>query len=517
MFKKLFVSSTSACFEFVNSDPYYAPKGYFVYLNGRPVGEKRDTNVFSLFNLTPATEYTVTTSADGKTVTFTTPDDGGEVIVKAHGAKGRGAKADGVTDDTEAVQAAIDGCPKGGRVVFEEGVYLVRPLTLKSDITLELKAGAVILGDTDEENYPRVPARTTVKDKEVILATWEGEPHDCHQSLISAFKEKNIKIVGEGVIDGNAENSTWWQRPKGREVARPRLVFLNGCKNVVFHGVTCKNSASWCVHPFFSQNLKFYDLKIENPADAPNTDGINPESCDNVDIIGCKLSVGDDCCAIKSGKLYMGKTYKTPASNHTLRNDLFENGHGAIVLGSEMSGGVTDLSVSQCVFSRTERGLRIKTRRGRGKYGIIDGVTFENIKMENVITPLVINMYYFCDPDGHDEYVWSRKKLPVDDGTPYLGKFTFRDITCTDCVCMAGYFDGLTEQPIKEIVLENVSFSFKEDARPAIPAMLENVRVYCKEGLYADNVETLILKNVKFNGVKGEEIIKKNCGNVVIE
>lgn len=149
---------------------------------------------------------------------------------------------------------------------------------------------------------------------------------------------------------------------------------------------------------------------------------LTTRSCNGVEIVGCKFSVGDDCCAIKSGKLYMGKTYKTPANNHTLRNNLFRNGHGAITLGSEMAGGVTSLSVSQCVFSHTDRGLRIKTRRGRGKDAIIDGVLFENIKMHNVLTPFVINMYYFCDPDGFTEYVRSRdaKKFPVDDRTPYL-------------------------------------------------------------------------------------------------
>lgn len=512
MFKKLFASSTSACFEFVNDNPYYAPKAYYVYLDGRPVGEKRDTNVFSLFNLTPGTEYTVTSSVSGKTVVFTTAEETDVVSVKDCGAVG-----DGENDDTAAVQAAIDKCSANGRVVFESGVFKVRPITLKSDITLELKRDAVLLGDTEENNYPRVSARRTDKGREEILAAWEGEPHDCHQSLVSALNCKNIKIVGEGVIDGNAQNSTWWDKPKGREVARPRLLFLNKCKNVTLHGITCKNSASWNVHPFFSTNVKFYGLKIQNPYSAPNTDGIDPESCDKVGIFGCTFSVGDDCCAIKSGKLYMGKTYKTPASNHVLRNNLFEDGHGAIVLGSEMSGGVTNLSVSQCVFRHTDRGLRIKTRRGRGVDGVIDGVTFENIKMENVITPLVINMYYFCDPDGHDEYVWTREKLPVDERTPYLGKFAFKNIECVDCECMAGYFDGLTEQPIKEVLIENVSFSFKPDAKPALPAMLENVREYCKEGLYVDNVETLILKNVTFDGVEGEKIIRKNCENVVEE
>ena len=287
---------------------------------------------------------------------------------------------------------------------------------------------------------------------------------------------------------------------------------------MVFHGVTCRNSASWNLHPFFSRNLKFYDLKIKNPYTAPNTDGLDPESCDKVDIVGCTFSVGDDCCAIKSGKKYMGMTYKTPANRHTLRNNLFCDGHGAIVLGSEMSGGVTNLKVSQCVFRHTDRGLRIKTRRGRGKYGIIDGVCFENIKMENVITPLVINMYYFCDPDGHTEYVRSRdRSIKPDDGTPYLGKFLFKDIDCVDCECMAAYFDGLVEQPVKEIVLENVSFSYKNDAKPFLPAMLENVREYCKEGLYVDNVESLTLKNVTFDGVVGEKIIAKNVKNIIEE
>ncbi len=509
MLKKLFVSSTSACFELVNTNPYYSPKPYTVTVNGVKQQTTRDTNVFSLFDLTPDTQYKVKVSCGGS-VTFKTPADAAVVNVRS-----TGAKADGVSDDTYYVQMAIDSCPKGGRVVFDEGVYLVRPVTLASDITIELKKGAVLLGSPKEEDYPYIPAREYVNGKERVLATWEGEPFDCHQSFVSAYGKKNIKIVGEGAIDGNADKSTWWATPKGRKVARGRLVFLNNCKNVVFHGITCRNSASWNLHPFFSQNLSFYDLRIQNPYTGPNTDGLDPESCDKVDIVGCVFSVGDDCCAIKSGKLYMGKTYKTPANRHTLRNNLFQDGHGAIVLGSEMSGGVKNLTVCQCVFKHTDRGLRIKSRRGRGKDAIIDGVVFENIKMVNVITPLVINMYYFCDPDGHTEYVWSRdKSIPVDDGTPYLGKFIFRDIECVDCECMAGYFDGLVEQPIKEVRIENVSFAFKQDAKPFKPAMLENVSEFCRAGLYVDNVEHLVLNNVSFDGVVGDALLLKNCGKV---
>lgn len=508
----LFVSGTSACFELENKNPYYSPASYFVTLDGKVVGDEKTSNVFSLFNLTPDTEYTVGITGDSFTLKFMTEKETGTVNVKELGAKG-----DGVSDDTYYVQMAIDSCPKGGRVIIPEGSYYIRPIKLVSDITLEILKGGELLGDIVEEHYPYVPAKCDDDGEESILATWEGNPYPCHQSFVSAYRQKNIKIVGEGTINGNADKSTWWATPKGRAVARPRLVTLNKCENVVFHGVTCKNSAAWNLHPYFSNKLGFYDIRVQNPYTAPNTDGLDPESCDDVKIIGCVFSVGDDCVALKSGKLYVGSKYKTPANHHVIRNDLFENGHGAIVLGSEVSGGVKNLTVCQCVFRHTDRGLRIKTRRGRGKTCIIDGVVFENIKMDNVITPFVINMYYFCDPDGHTEYVYSREKRPVGDDTPYMGKFVFRDIECTDCECMCAYFDGLVEQPVKDITIENVSFSFKADAKPFIPAMLEFVKDYCKAGIYVDNVDKLTLKNVTFDGVEGENIIVKKCGKLTVD
>jgi polygalacturonase len=512
MFKLLFVSSVSACFELENKNPYYSLQKYKVTVNGKVVGEEKDSNVFSIFDLTPNTKYTVGIEGSPFTIDITTKNETACINVADLGAKG-----DGVSDDTYYIQMAIDSCPKGGRVVIPAGTFYVRPIVLKSDITLELKKDGCILGDIIEEHYPYVPGKIEHEDgTEEILATWEGNPYPCHQSFISAYKQSNIVVVGLGTINGNADKSTWWATPKGRAVARPRLVTLNKCDNVVFHGVTCKNSAAWNLHPYFSTNLGFYDLRVQNPYTGPNTDGLDPESCDNVDIVGCIFSVGDDCVAIKAGKIYMGSKYKTPANHHTIRNNLFQDGHGAIVLGSEISGGVKNLTVCQCVFKHTDRGLRIKSRRGRGKDSIIDGVVFENIKMINVITPLVLNMYYFCDPDGHTEYVYSRKPHPVGADTPYMGKFVFKDIECTECECMCAYFDGLVEQPVKEIVLENVSFSFKKDAKPFKPAMLEFVTEHCKEGIYIDNVEKVTLKNVTFEGVEGEHIIKHNCGKLEI-
>lgn len=511
MIKLLYTSSCSACFEWDNDLSYYCDKSFTVTLNGAAV-KTANTNVFSLFGLTPDTEYLLGIEGYDFTLPFRTEKETVCVTAQAFGAKG-----DGKADDTTALQTAINCLPKGGRLQLKKGVYLTAPITLKSDITLELCEGAVLLGVTDETRYPVIPGeiKDEYSDRYLQCGSWEGIPKCMHQALIFGARVSNVAIVGEGIIDGNAQNSTWWENVRARKIGRPRLVFLNDCKNVTFHGVTGQNAASWQFHPYFSSNISFYGITVKAPAISPNTDGLDPESCDMVNIIGCHFSVGDDCIAIKSGKSYIAKKYKRPANRHVIRNCLMENGHGAITLGSEMSAGVTNLTVNRCLFSATDRGLRIKTRRGRGKYAVIDGVVFENIKMQDVLTPIVINMYYYCcDPDRYSEYVWSREKLPVDDGTPYLGKFCFKNMVCENCHVCAAYCDGLPEQPISEITVENVSFTFKEDAKSGVPSMATGVKKCSKKGMYFNNVQALNLKNLSFKGVSGQEIITENIGTI---
>ncbi len=511
-FHNLYASSVSACFELENTSAYYAEDAFDVTVNGAPALQGVRTNVFSLFDLRPETEYTVAIGDD--TVTIVTKPENGCISVRDFGAKG-----DGVTDDTAALQAAIDCCPKGGRVTVPAGIYFTRPIVLKSHITWELQQDAVILGDPCEDHYPLLPGSVldTVTGEEHHYTSWEGAPFPGRQSFISAHHAEDIQIVGQGTIDGNAVNGDWWVDVKKRTISRPKLVFLNKCRDITFHGITGKNSACWNFHPFFCQNVYFYNTVVEAPKDSPNTDGTDPESCDNVRYIGMRFSVGDDAIAIKSGKMYMGMKYKTPATNHLVRNCLMEYAHGAMTLGSEMSGGVKDLKVSQCCFKHTDRGLRIKTRRGRGKYAVIDGVEFSNIYMENVMTPIVMNMYYFCDPDGHEEIVWSKELHPVDDTTPYLGAFTFRDMECIDCEWAAGWFYGLTEQPIGSVTIENVNFTIKEEASQGMPAMMDYIDPSCKRGLYFNCVKKVHLKNVTVSGQEGPRIETENVEEVIDE
>ena len=511
--KLRYVSSVSACLELDTNTPFYAPEPYEVYLNGKKL-RREETNVFSLFGLEPDAEYTVEArgAALCETATFRTRPETCAIDVKAFGAAG-----DGVKDDTRALQAAISFLPEGGRLRFPAGRYLTLPLCLKSHITLEFAEGAALVGSPERERYPILPGALPdlTSGKEVYFGGFEGSPIPMYQSLLTAQYCEDIQLIGPGAVDGNAEAGGFWTGYRDFPAARPRLIFLNRCKDVNLHGLRCADSPSWQLHPYYCERVGFYDVRVTAPKDSPNTDALDPESCDGVEILGCRFTVGDDCIAIKSGKMELASRLNRPADHHTIRNCLMEFGHGAVTLGSEIGAGVKNLTVTQCFFRGTDRGLRIKTRRGRGELCHVDGVTFENIRMDGVLTPVVINMWYNCnDADRESEYVWSRVALPVDARTPYLGGFVFRDIVCTNAEVAACYIDGLPERPVEAVMFENVSVAFAEDARPDIPAMKNFAEPCCRLGLYFDNVRKVRLRNVALEGVEGEKCVARHCGEV---
>lgn len=502
MYKILFISQTSITVELENNYIYKNKEAYDVFINNELV-LNTENNVFSLYNLTPNTTYEL--KIFGQTTKFKTLKDKAFINVKEFFVKG-----DGKTDDTDQIQLAINSILKGGRIYFPKGIYYVRPLFLRSNITLELHEEAIILASTDIKDYPKLPEIYQTEKGVFELSTWEGERAVTYASVITGINVENVNIIGKGTINASGYEGGWWVNHKVMKNGsyRPKGIFLTNCKNITLQGIKVKNTPSWNIHPFFSENLNILDIRLESPKDSPNTDGCNPEFCKNVNIIGVKFSVGDDCIALKSGKIAMGKIYKRGTENVTIRNCHMAFGHGAIVLGSEIAGGIKNIKVSQCYFESTDRGLRIKTRRGRGKYSVIDGITFENIYMDNVLTPLVMNMFYFCDIDGQTEYVWSKEALPIDDRTPYLGEFLFKDINCDNVHVAAGYFHGLKEQPIKKITLENVTFNYHENPTADIPAMMSFLEPMKEKGLIFNNVNDVYLKNVKINTKNSEKIEK---------
>ena len=171
-----------------------------------------------------------------------------------------------------------------------------------------------------------------------------------------------------------------------------------------------------------------------------------------------------------------------------------------------MEGGVKNLVVEECLFSHTDRGLRIKTRRGRGEDAVLDKITFRKIKMDHVMTPFVVNSFYFCDPDGKTEYVQSREWMPVDERTPCIKRLAFEDIDARNCHVAAAYFDGLPEQKIEEIEMKNISVTYAENPKCDVPAMSSGVRACSLNGIYANNIKHLILEKVSIVGQKGDAI-----------
>ncbi len=506
--KILTVTSRSATFELEQSNlPYYYGKNFSIKLNGKPYRE--DTrNVFSVFNLEPDREYKV--EAAGEAAEFKTPSESYFINVKDFNAYG-----DGEHDDTGAFCAAIACMPENSVLFVPAGNYLLRPVFLKSGITVYLDKGACLTGRAERSEYPVLPAVIEGKER-LNLGTWQGEEACCFASLFTAYNCKDIKIIGEGTIDGNAQNGDWYINHRVMRTAwRPRGIFLNGCENVLLQGITVKNTPSWNIHPYFCKGVKIYNLALFNPPQMPTTDGIDPDCCNGVEIAGVDISVGDDCIAVKSGTLELAKRYKTPCKNIVIRNCLMREGHGGVVFGSELSGGIEDISVTKCLFSGTERGLRIKTRRGRGRIGKCDGIEFSDIVMENVKVPFVVNMYYnMGDQNGHSEYVWTTKKLPVDDRTPEIGKFVFKNMTCTGVEYSAGAFYGLPEAPIKSVTFENVSFSYNKDCEAGFPDMREKNEAVKNQGLDFRFCEKVILKNVKIEGQTGEEVCLEEVGEI---
>ena len=511
--KLIWKQACAAAIECVQQEIYELKESVQIFLNGEFYKESQQV-ISMIYGLKPDTEYEVCfrQGSEEAKLHFKTKEADFVYDVRAFGAKG-----DGISDDTKFIQAAIMSCMPGGRVVIPEGTYKITSLFLKSDLIIELQKGAVLSADTDREKFPVLEGKVYKEDEELILGTWEGDPMDMFAGIISGIGVKNVVIYGEGTIDGNASKDNWWYEAKKiRIAARPRMLFLNRCEDVCVAGITIKNSPSWNIHPFFSKNLRFIGVSILGPKDSPNTDGLNPESCDNVEILGCYFSVGDDCIAVKSGKISIGAKYKVPSSNIMIRQCCMRDGHGSITLGSEMAGGVRNLTAKECCFYHTDRGLRIKTRRGRGKDAIIDGIVFEDIKMDSVLTPFVVNSFYFCDPDGHTEYVQCKDPLPVDDKTPSIESLCFRNIQADNCHIAGTFFYGLPEKKIKYLEMKNVNINYAKEAQSGQPAMMDGIdENICKMGVFAKNVERLVFDNVNVEGQEGKALLLEGIDELI--
>lgn len=487
--------------ELLNDGCYFSGKTVSVFVNGEEV-LREERNVFTLTGLQPDNDYEILVLDGEEKISHTVHTKAESVLLNV---KTFGAAGDGVTDDTRTLQAAVYACPKGGTVYLPAGTYLCTPLFLRSDMTLYLEEGAVILGDPDRTHYPMLPGmiRGTDEVSEYNLSSWEGNPLTSFASLITAIDVKNLDVLGPGTIDGNAQNGDWWINAKKKHIAwRPNLVFLNHCEHVNMAALTIRNSPCWTVHPYYSDHLRFLDLTIQNPYDSPNTDGFDPESCTDVKLVGTRISVGDDCIAVKSGKIYMSMEHFKRTTGIEIRNCSLERGHGSVTVGSEIAGGVTDMHVHHCLFTQTDRGIRMKTRRGRGSRSVLDDIVFDHIIMDRVHMALTVNMFYYCDPDGHSDYVQNQDPLPVTEETPRIGTLRVKDVKCTGAEACFACVYGLPEMPVERIDLENIDVSFlpQEQRTAREPIMMDHFMKMDGKSFYLRNVKEVRLRGITVRG-----------------
>lgn len=507
-FHLLHVGHRSATFECENGFPATAPWEHQLLLNGVPRLTTRE-NVFTVDDLKSNMAYTaeLRTPHSAHHVQFETRQAAHVVNIRDFG-----AVAAQHVDNTAAINAAIAASPPDTVVEFPDGEWLTGPIFLRSRVHLVLAPGARIVGHPDVARWPVLPPHIEGGGSpSLVVGSWEGRPEVMHAALITGIDVHDVSITGAGCIDGNATFESWWSRPKGLFVGRrPRTIYIAHGTQVVVAGVRLMNSPSWTVHPFFCHDVKLLDLRIEAPEQSPNTDGINPESSRRVRIAGARISTGDDCIAIKSGRITEPSTPFDPTQGVEISNCVLYRGHAAIALGSEMSGGIYDVSIRDSCFVGTERGLRIKTRRGRGRTAVIRGVHMKNVRMEAVGTPFVINSFYHCDPDGHTPYVSDRAPRPVDAGTPRIEQIEISGLSAQLAQHSAGYVLGLPESPVRGLTLRDYEVSLDENATPGFPDKADSIGAVARAGLFLCNVEGLELQAVNVRGQLGPQIVTEN-------
>jgi polygalacturonase len=366
-----------------------------------------------------------------------------------------GAVGDGKTISTAGLQRAIDACGHagGGRVIVPPGTFLTGPLFLRSNLTLELLGGSVLLGHTNFDDYPTIQGR------------WEGNDRTVFASLITGEDLENVTITGRGALNGqgqpwrDAQRQTNQARksaglrerepenPPGSKLKwpRPRMINLYRSKNILISGISVLDSPSWNIHPVLCENITIDGITVVSPKDSLNTDGIDPESCKQVRIANCYISTGDDCIILKSGYKYIEGTTLVPTQDVTITNCVFGFGQCGVGIGSETAGGVRDVTISNCVCDGTRRGLYFKTGRGRG--ASVENIRVNNYVMRNLVdTALWVSMWYV---NGDRD-----KAEPIGPATPAM-----RNIHCSDMIVSgtkrAALIEGLPERPIEGLQIDN--------------------------------------------------------------
>lgn len=406
-----------------------------------------------------------------------------------------GAAGDSITDCTEAFKKAIKACHDagGGRVVVPAGKFSTGAIHLLSNVNLHISKGAVVLFSQDTKKYlPQVYTR------------FEAIELMNYSPLIYAYEQENIAITGEGILNGQADDDHWWYwkgkwghagknreaRDKSQFAANERLkkmaednvpvrerVFGEGdylrpsfiepykCKNVLIEGVTIIQSPMWILHPVLSENVTI--RKVSVISHGPNSDGCDPESSKDVLIEDCLFDTGDDCIAIKSGRDHDGRRVNVPSENLIIRNCTMKDGHGGVVIGSEISGNVRNVFAENCTMSspNLDRALRLKSNSRRG--GTIENIYMRNVTVGDLAEAVLHVDLFYAKETGEN--------------LPLIRNIRMKNVTSKNSP-YAIYINSDEAYPVENILIEDCSF--------------EGVQ----KGNLLNGYKNLVFKNVTING-----------------
>lgn len=452
-----------------------------------------------------------------------------------------GAVSDGITINTQAFSDAINAAAEngGGKIVVPRGIWLTGPIVFKNNINLHVEEGALLIFSANKDLYP------------LVKTSFEGLETYRSQSPISGVGLENIAITGKGIIDGSGDawrpvkkskmtESQWKQLVKSggvlsddgkmwypseaykkghqltnnfnvppfetreqfeevKEFLRPVMVSFVKCKKVLLDGPTFQNSPAWNIHPLMCEDVTIRNLTVRNPWYSQNGDGLDLESCKNAVIYNNSFDVGDDAICFKSGKNEDGRRRGMPTENVIVKNNIVYHGHGGFVVGSEMSGGVRNVHVSNCTFIGTDVGLRFKSTRGRG--GVVENIYISNIDMINIPTEAIrFNMFYGGQSpileEGQKAAVRDENPVPVTEETPSFRNIYMKNINVTSSKT-AAMFQGLPEMSLENVNLED--------------AVLE-----AENGITVIDGANINFKNVKVLQEKGPALTIYNTKNVDI-
>ncbi|WP_324719947.1 glycoside hydrolase family 28 protein [Salinimicrobium sp. HB62] len=455
-----------------------------------------------------------------------------------------GAQAGGIFKNTEAFKKAISevNSKGGGRVVIPRGIWLTGPIELKSNINLHLEDGALLLFSRDFDDYS------------LVQTSFEGLNTFRNVSPINANGVENIAITGTGTIDGNGDawrpvkkskmtanqwktllksggvvsddGKMWFpsevsklgydlstdqnvpdlkgieEHQKVKDYLRPVMVSIVNSNRILLDGPTFQNSPAWNIHPLMSEDIIIRNINVRNPWYSQNGDGLDLESCKNVLVYNNTFDVGDDAICFKSGKNKDGRDRGIPTENVVVKNNIVYHGHGGVVVGSEMSGGVKNVHISNCTFMGTDVGLRFKSTRGRG--GVVENIYISDIDMINIPTEAIrFNLFYggkapvLDEGEAGMEEVRDETPGPVTEETPSFRNIYMDNIRVVDSH-KAAFFMGLPEMNVKNIRLAN--------------SVLE-----AKSGITAIDADGLEFVNVKVISGNDAALTLYNTKNVKVE